>query len=180
MGYQRDGRDLPPPPPPVDLGDRRSFGGDRGGFRGVGGRFEGRGPPMDDRDRGFPRRGPPGRGLDRRDVGGPRDDFRIEEVDREKVCPMLLRLFCKQNEHHSDDIFSYTSQPVDSEVSHTSTETTLELLRFRSFAKIFLFPKDFADGTFSRLSFFVGGVRRCLARMICGQDLVVAEDLIND
>ncbi len=37
-------------------------------------------------------------------------------VGREKVCPMLLRIFCKFNEFHADDDFSYTSQPLDAEV----------------------------------------------------------------
>ena len=44
-----------------------------------------------------------------------RDEI-IEPVDREKTCPMLLRLFCKVGEHHRDDEFSYKQQPTDEEV----------------------------------------------------------------
>jgi hypothetical protein len=35
---------------------------------------------------------------------------------REKQCPMLIRIFCKFGEHHRDEEFSYTQQPVEDEV----------------------------------------------------------------
>eukprot|EP00960_Hanusia_phi_P076537 768575-Hanusia_phi.AAC.3 len=57
-----------------------------------------------------------------------RDDI-VEPVDREKVCPMLLRLFCKVGEHHRDDEFSYKQQPADDEVRvHTWRDATMSEL----------------------------------------------------
>ena len=59
--------------------------------------------------------------------GGPAQgqEDRIEPVDREKVCPMLLRLFCKFNAHHEDAAFSYKDQPLADEVRvHTWRDAT--------------------------------------------------------
>lgn len=45
---------------------------------------------------------------------------------REKQCPMLIRIFCKFGEHHREEDFSYTQQPVEDEVLvHTWRDATL-------------------------------------------------------
>jgi len=33
-----------------------------------------------------------------------------------QVCPMLVRIFCKFEEHHPDKAFSGSEQPLDDEV----------------------------------------------------------------
>ncbi|ORX88106.1 Sin3 associated polypeptide p18, partial [Anaeromyces robustus] len=37
-------------------------------------------------------------------------------VDREKVCPFLLRVFCKRGNHHRIEDFTINRQPVEDEV----------------------------------------------------------------
>lgn len=55
-----------------------------------------------------------------------REDPMDLPLDREKVCPMLLRIFCKFNEFHEDSDFSYEKQPMDDEVRvHTWRDATL-------------------------------------------------------
>lgn len=116
---------------------------------GMGGGYDPRGPPLD--ARGFDPRGGFGRGggagyqrgarpMDSRGPPGipgapammgppPRagvDESRNLQVDREKQCPMLIRIFCKFGEHHRDEDFSYTQQPVEDEVLvHTWRDATL-------------------------------------------------------
>ena len=87
-------------------------GAPQGGYRGA---------PMDGR-------GPPGRNGPLT-MGGPRPG-RIETpnnppVDREKQCPMLIRIFCKIGQHHQDGDFSYDEQPIEDEVLlHTWRDAT--------------------------------------------------------
>lgn len=37
-------------------------------------------------------------------------------VDREKTCPMLLRMFCREHGHHRPEDFSRERQPTDDEL----------------------------------------------------------------
>mmetsp|Transcript_6657 Transcript_6657/g.23478 ORF Transcript_6657/g.23478 Transcript_6657/m.23478 type:complete len:296 (-) Transcript_6657:181-1068(-) len=105
----------------ADRGRNERRGDDDNGdsWRGGRGRGRGMGP------RGYMRSRPGDRGGF---VGGNprmRDEI-IEPVDREKTCPMLLRLFCKVGEHHRDDEFSYKQQPTDEEVRvHTWRDATM-------------------------------------------------------
>lgn len=58
-------------------------------------------------------------------MGRPMMEERIEPVDREKVCPMLLRIFCKFEDHHTDNSFTYKDQPLSDEVRvHTWRDAT--------------------------------------------------------
>lgn len=43
-------------------------------------------------------------------------DNKKSTVDREKVCPFLLRVFCKRGNHHRIEDFTINHQPVEDEV----------------------------------------------------------------
>ena len=111
----------PAPPPPGGRGgmqaDARGYDRDSGRGAPQGGY---RGAPMDGR-------GPPGRNGPLTMGGRP---GRIETpsnppVDREKQCPMLIRIFCKIGQHHQDGDFSYDEQPIEDEVLlHTWRDAT--------------------------------------------------------
>lgn len=116
----------------LDRGDRRGYQNDTGGFRGgrgggrgggVGGGYRGGGMAVGGMGRaGW---GGGGRGGLGGRLGGPVQDDRMEPVDREKVCPMLLRIFCKFDNHHDDAAFSYKTQPLADEVRvHTWRDAT--------------------------------------------------------
>jgi len=44
------------------------------------------------------------------------DEKKKSTVDREKVCPFLLRVFCKRGNHHRIDEFTINHQPVEDEI----------------------------------------------------------------
>jgi histone deacetylase complex subunit SAP18 len=57
---------------------------------------------------------------------GPGPDVEFLPVDREKVCPMLVRMFVKFEEHFEDRVFTASGQPVDDEVRvHTWRDATI-------------------------------------------------------
>lgn len=43
-------------------------------------------------------------------------DNNLKSIDREKVCPFLLRVFCKKSVHHRIEEFTLTRQPVEDEL----------------------------------------------------------------
>ncbi|RKP18844.1 SAP18-domain-containing protein [Rozella allomycis CSF55] len=50
-------------------------------------------------------------------------------IDREKVCPMYLRMFCRNGGHHRLSDFAHDKQPIDDEVSvYTWRDATLKEL----------------------------------------------------
>ncbi|XP_047338681.1 histone deacetylase complex subunit SAP18-like [Impatiens glandulifera] len=68
-----------------------------------------------------PSRGPPGPPA----RGGPR----FEPVDREKTCPLLLRVFTKTGSHHSDEDFAVRGkEPKDEVQIYTWKDATLREL----------------------------------------------------
>eukprot|EP00744_Colponema_vietnamica_P000655 GILI01001150.1.p1 GENE.GILI01001150.1~~GILI01001150.1.p1 ORF type:complete len:222 (+),score=2.94 GILI01001150.1:362-1027(+) len=119
----------------ADRGDRGDRGG-RGGFRGDRDRSRER-----ERDWGIERRGPPQARDDRRPLRAPTDRHEREElpvirpedllptpqVDRTKSCPFLLRVYTKENEHHTlADFAQRGKEPVDDEVQiYTWPDATL-------------------------------------------------------
>ncbi|KAK3028564.1 hypothetical protein RJ639_039255, partial [Escallonia herrerae] len=107
----------------TEFGERASMagvgGGDQGHRRGGGG---GGGRPVPP-----PGRGPPGPPPHHPLAGKPGP--RSQPVDREKTCPLLLRVFTKIGGHHSDGDFAIRGkEPKDEVQIYTWMDATLREL----------------------------------------------------
>ncbi|XP_047314953.1 histone deacetylase complex subunit SAP18-like [Impatiens glandulifera] len=72
---------------------------------------------------------PSGRGPSGPPPSSAKNAHRIEPIDREKTCPLLLRVFTKTGSHHSDEDFAVRGkEPKDEVQIYTWKDATLREL----------------------------------------------------